>query len=113
MADIIPHQRADRTQLQQIIVGLSEGIIIIDPDQTIAWANDAALVMHGVQSIQKLGATISDYRTRFTLQCRNNHKLPPGGYPMDRVVAGEAFTEVVVEVARADGNNVRVSSSLD
>ena len=37
MADIIPHQRADRTQLQQIIVGLSEGIIIIDPDQTIAW----------------------------------------------------------------------------
>jgi PAS domain S-box-containing protein len=102
MADIIPRQRADRTQLQQIIVGLSEGIIIIDPDQTIAWANDAALAMHGVTSIKDLGSTISDYRARFQLQYRNNHKLPPGDYPMDRVVAGEAFTEVVVEVAGAD-----------
>jgi PAS domain S-box-containing protein len=100
MADKILHQHADRTQLQQIIVGLTEGIIIINPDQTIAWANDAALAMHGVNSIEDLGSTVGDYRRRFELRYRNRHKLPAGDYPMDRVIAGEAFTEVVVEVAR-------------
>ncbi len=105
MTDAIPSQRADRTQLQQIIVGLTEGVIIIDPDQTISWANDAALAMHGVKVIADLGRTISDYRSQFKLTYRNNHQLPEGDYPMDRVVAGEAFTEVVVEVARAEDNH--------
>jgi hypothetical protein len=58
MADLIPDQRADRTQLQQIIIGLTERIPLSTRDQTIPWANDAALSMHGVGSIADLGATI-------------------------------------------------------
>lgn len=100
MADGFPQHHSDRTQLQQIIVGLTEGIIIINPDQTIAWANEAALAMHGVRSAGELGSTVSEYRDRFELHYRNHHKLPAGDYPMDRVVSGEAFTEVVVEVGR-------------
>jgi PAS domain S-box-containing protein len=98
MADSIQH--TDRRQLQQIIVGLTEGIILINPDQAIAWANDTALTMHGVGSVEELGSTVSDYRDRFELRYRNRHKLPPGDYPMDRVVSGEQFTGVIVEVGR-------------
>ena len=108
MADNIPGQRADRTQLQQIIAGLSEGVIIINPDQTIAWCNEAALAMHGVETLKGLGSTVSEYRERFELRYRNRHKLPPGDYPMDRVVAGEAFSEVVVEVTRPGDDRHRV-----
>ena len=108
MADSIPRQRADRTQLQQIIAGLPEGVIIINPDQTIAWCNEAALAMHGVKSLKELGSTVSEYRERFELSYRNRHKLPPGEYPMDRVVAGEAFSEVVVEVTRPGEDRRRV-----
>lgn len=104
----IPRPRADRTQLQQIIAGLPEGVIIINPDQTIAWSNDAALAMHGVKSLEELGSTVSEYRKRFELRYRNRHKLPAGEYPMDRVVAGEAFSEVVVEVARPGEEQHRV-----
>ena len=43
-----PPPKADRTQLQPIIAGLTDGVILIDPDQTIAWANAAALALHGV-----------------------------------------------------------------
>ena len=107
MADIIPPHRADRSQLQQIITGLPEGVIIINPDQTIAWSNDAALKMHGVQSLKELGSDVSDYRKRFELRYRNRHKLPPGDYPMERLVAGEAFSEVVVEVGRPGEERVR------
>lgn len=99
--DLIPRQRADRRQLQQIIAGLTEGVILVDPDQSIFWANEAALAMHGVEAIEELGATVSEYRKRFELRYRNNHRLSQGDYPMDRVLAGEAFSEVVVIVAPA------------
>ena len=41
-ADDIPNQRADRTQLQQIIAELTEGVIMVNPDRTIDWANETA-----------------------------------------------------------------------
>src|SRR6185369_10397274 len=46
-------------------------------------------------------ATVSEYRKKFELRYRNNHRLLPGDYPMDRVIAGEAFSDVIVAVARA------------
>ncbi len=87
--------------LRQIIAGLDEGVILIDPDQSILWANVAALGMHGVESIEDLGATVDEYRARFQLRYRNNHRLDTADYPIERVVSGEAFSEVVVEVAVA------------
>ena len=58
MTDDIPPPKADRTQLQQIIAGLTDGVILVDPDQTIAWANTMALVLHGVTKVEELGATV-------------------------------------------------------
>ncbi len=103
MTDSIPRQRADRTQLQQIIAGLTEGVVIINPDQTIAWANQTALTLHGIGSVKELGGTVSEYRKRFELRYQNRHRLPEGDSPMERLIAGEAFSEVVVEVVRAGG----------
>ncbi|RYD21355.1 MAG: PAS domain-containing protein, partial [Spirochaetia bacterium] len=48
-------QESDLQNLQQIVSGLSEGVILIDPDQTLRWANDAALKAHGVRTIEALG----------------------------------------------------------
>jgi len=95
------HHRADHLQLQQLVAALTDGVVLVEPDQTVAWANAAALRMHGVDRVEELGATVSEYRERFELRYRNRHRLPPGQYPMERVLAGEAFDEVVVEVAPA------------
>jgi PAS domain S-box-containing protein len=101
MTEDMPHRRANHRQLQQIVAGLTEGVILIEPDQTIAWANEAALAMHGVAAIADLGGDVTAYRQRFALRYRNNHALPDGEYPIDRVVAGETFDDVIVEVAAA------------
>jgi PAS domain S-box-containing protein len=100
MVETLTGQKVERQQLQHIIGGLTEGVILIDPDQTIAWANDAALRMHGAVEISDLGRDVDEYRHRYQLRYRNNHPLDQGAYPADRVVAGEMFTDVVVEVAR-------------
>ena len=98
---------ADLGNLRLIVAGLTEGVILIHPDQRILWANDAALRMHGVATQEALGGTVSEYRRRFELRYRNNHRLEAGEYPVDRVVSGESFTEVTVEVAPAGGEEPR------
>ena len=98
----LPQATGAHRHLQQIIAGLSDGVILIEPDQTVCWANEAALAMHGAKSLGELGATVAEYRSRFVLTHRNRHSLADGAAPMDRLVGGEVFAEVVVAVTRAD-----------
>ncbi|MCJ2044048.1 helix-turn-helix transcriptional regulator [Methylobacterium sp. J-078] len=100
----------DRHELRQIIAGLSEGVILVEPDQTIAYANEAALAMHGADSVGELGETVDAYRERFALRYRNNHT--PNQYPMERVVSGERFHDVIVDVKRTDRPDVDFVHSL-
>ncbi|MCJ2036508.1 helix-turn-helix transcriptional regulator [Methylobacterium sp. J-068] len=90
----------DRSQLHQIIAGLTEGVILIEPDQRIAWANAAALAMHGAAELAELGGTVAAYRERFVLRYRNHHVI--SRTPIERVLAGETFDEVIVNVRRTD-----------
>jgi PAS domain S-box-containing protein len=89
----------DRWPLEQIIAGLTEGVILVEPDQTITYANEAALEMHGVTNLNELGRTVDEYRKNFVLRQQSSHLLDHGHYPIDRVIAGEAFEDVVVIVA--------------
>ncbi|KQP41032.1 LuxR family transcriptional regulator [Methylobacterium sp. Leaf104] len=90
----------DRSQLHQIIAGLTEGVILIEPDQRITWANAAALAMHGAADLAELGGTVSAFRETFVLRYRNNHVITRT--PIERVLAGETFDEVIVNVRRTD-----------
>jgi len=98
--------RADRGQLQQVIAGLSQGIVLIEPDGTIVWANEAALEMHGCKRLDQLGTNAAGYRKRFVLRYRNNHVLAAGQYPVARVARGEQFSDVTVEVRSRTGDGL-------
>ncbi|MFG1270502.1 helix-turn-helix transcriptional regulator [Xanthobacter versatilis] len=95
-------QQVDRRQLQQIIAGLGEGILLIDPVDGIVWANDRALALHGVAEMADLGKTQAGYRARFLLKYRNRHTLSDSQYPIARLLAGETFADVIVEVTRPE-----------
>ncbi|MHC2109091.1 PAS domain S-box protein [Methylobacterium sp. CM6246] len=97
MADIA----VDQAQLRQIVAGMSEGVILICSDQTITYANPAALAMHGVAALNDLGETVSEYRRNFKVHYRNHHDIGPVQHPLDRVLAGERFHDAVVEVRQA------------
>lgn len=102
--EAMPGRRADHRQLRRIVAALREGVILVGPDGTIAWANRAALEMHGAAGPGELGATVGEYRERFGLRHRNGHPVAPGEYPIERIAAGEAFDEAVVEVTPAGGD---------
>ncbi|WP_342394694.1 helix-turn-helix transcriptional regulator [Sinorhizobium garamanticum] len=92
--------QVNRRQLQTIIAGLGEGIILIDPQDGIVWANESALALHNVSELLELGVSAADYRERFELKYRNNHVLGADQYPVDRLQAGEEFRDVIVELGR-------------
>jgi PAS domain S-box-containing protein len=99
--------QVDRRQLQQIIAGLTEGVLLIDPDRSIVWANETALAIHGVEQLADLGADATHYRKKFVLKYRNNHLLTSKQYPIERVLAGELFRDVIVEVTRPEQEDFR------
>ncbi|WP_262927216.1 helix-turn-helix transcriptional regulator [Phytohalomonas tamaricis] len=92
--------------MQQLLAELIEGVILINPNGTLVWANQAALDMHGVDDIAGLGKDRQQYSARFTLRYRNNHPVEKGSYPIDRAVAGEDFSDVIVEVFPAGQEDV-------
>ena len=73
MSQEVLTRETNRRQLQQIIAGLSDGVILLELDQSILWANEAALAMHGVSRIGELGVNADEYAKRFSLRYRNNH----------------------------------------
>jgi PAS domain S-box-containing protein len=85
--------------LEQLISGLTAGVILVDLSGTILWANDAALAMHGVGKLKDLGATADEYATRFSLSLRSGHRLASRDYPIMRILAGETIPDLIVEVA--------------
>lgn len=98
-----PQPPRDRHELQQILARLAQGVLVAELDGTLAWANQAALDAHGCGSLPQLGATAAGYRKRFVLRYRNNHRLGAKQYPLDRLVAGDHFDDVTVEVTHRSG----------
>jgi PAS domain S-box-containing protein len=92
--------RPDQAQLHTIVEGLSDGVILIEPDGRIVWANEAALSMHGCEKLKELGDTVKVYQSRFDLQLRDGQPLAPSAYPMMRLCRGETFEDVIVDVRK-------------
>lgn len=91
----------NESRMRQVVAGLGEGVIFIEPDQTISYANAAACAMHGVADLADLGETVAEYRHNFVLRYRNHHGVGPLQHPVERVLSGEAFHDAVVEVRQS------------
>ena len=93
--------------LEQLTAQLLDGVILIDPAGTILSANAAALRMHGVRSMAELGATAEGYAERFSLRTRDHRPMRHRDYPLFRLLAGDSFPDLIVEVAPAGEDQAR------
>lgn len=88
----------DTADWQAIVTGLSEGVILIDHEGQLTFANQAALTMHGARDLDDLGASVAAYRARYALHDHRHHPIDIENDPMTRIVAGEQFADVVVRI---------------
>jgi len=100
-------EQPDRSQLEQIIAGLTEGVVLIEPDRTVTYANGAALAMHGVAYLDELGRTVDEYRRNFVVSHHGSARpVADSEHPAERVLAGEAFSDVLVGVVHRERPDV-------
>jgi PAS domain S-box-containing protein len=90
-------------QVQLITSNSSEGVIMIDVNQEIKWANAAALAMHAVPSYASLGRTIDEYHANFQVKFRGTPTAAVE-QSIESVAAGESFRDVVIEVTPLNGD---------
>ena len=105
--DPLPLMHPTFRHLEQLMAGLLDGVILIDPTGTILSANAAALRMHGVETAAELGSTVEGYAERFSLRGPDDRALKRREYPLYRLLAGESFPDLIVEVAPAGEDEVR------
>ncbi len=104
MPATIPIRHAPRSHLQQIIAALTEGIIIVEPDGRLCWADQTALSLHGVDTLAELGGTELGYIKRFQVAYLGGPPLPPEEYPIARLLRGDVIDRAMMEVtSRASG----------
>ncbi len=89
---------AESFELEALISDLSIGVVTLETGGALAYANRAALAMHGVDDLGGLGRTAAAYRERFVLEDLLGVPLVPSAYPFERLLAGETFTDVNVRV---------------
>ncbi len=89
---------SNRQQLEVMIADISTGVLTVDTDGTLQYANRTALMMHGVDSLEALGGSAEGYRKTFVLQDLQGVPLSPTAYPLDRLLAGDTFTDLLVQV---------------
>jgi PAS domain S-box-containing protein len=102
-----PGQEPTLRHLEQLMAQLLDGVILVDPAGAILSANAAALRMHGVQKTADLGSTAEEYAERFSLRSQDHRPLKRREYPIFRLLAGESFPDLVVEVAPAGEQEAR------
>ena len=96
----LPVEVLSRAQLRLVIGDLADGMLVFESDGRLSYANAAALGMHRVELLERLGSSVAEYRSRFALQYRDGHVLSDDEHPATRVLAGEAVSGLIVEIAR-------------
>jgi PAS domain S-box-containing protein len=100
-------QQPTLRHLEQLMAQLLDGVILVDPTGIILSANSAALQMHGVASVDGLGPTAEGYAERFWLRGADHRRLKHREYPLFRLLAGDSFPDLIVEVAPAGEEDAR------
>jgi PAS domain S-box-containing protein len=101
---------ASLAQLQAVVGSMSEGLIVADPQGNLLQLNQAALVMHGLSSMEEMGPNVADLAEVFELRRPGGAELPLAEWPIMRILRRETVERVEVQMRRREGGTARILS---
>ena len=107
---LLIRERAAREQLDTILGGVADGVIVQREDGTFVYANDAAARMAGFDSAEEyLGAGTYDISRRLSVVDAEGRPFSYEQLPARRAFRGDPAPEMVVQFHRADTEEIRWS----
>jgi PAS domain S-box-containing protein len=86
-----------RDQLEIILQGAADGIMVYGKNGQITYVNEAAAELMGYSSAPSLlGTSLENVLTRYTLVDEQGHPFPLSHLPFRRVLAGEREAEAII-----------------
>jgi PAS domain S-box-containing protein len=95
--------RGNLRHIELVAAEVSEGIIILDNQEAIIWANAAALTMHGVNDQAALGQTIDEYHENFQVKFRKARRRPAPA-DVSEALAADRLRDSLIEITPASGD---------
>ena len=84
----------------KVVEHLSEGVLIVDPDDQLIYWNPAALRMYGFGSAEEAVRSLSDAPQMFELTTLEGVVLPVEEWPLARVLRGESLCDLELRIRR-------------
>jgi PAS domain S-box-containing protein len=110
LARLYGAERAAREQLDAILAGVADGVIVQDADHRFVYANEPAARLAGFASAAEyLGARTEDISARLTVLDERGQPFPYADLPAQRALRGETGAEMVVQFRRVDSGDVHWS----
>ena len=90
-------------QIEILAAGISEGVMVLDGEQGIVWANAIALAIHDETDLAALGQNIDEYHANFQVRYRSIRK-PAAPANSSDVIVKDRLRDSLIEITTANGN---------
>ena len=92
---------ATRSQLEAILEGMAEGLLVLEPESgKVLYLNEAARKLLGFSRSQGVNHSAAWYAERFELHYPDGRKVSVDERPLNKVVHGESFSGLMMQVTR-------------
>jgi len=89
--------------MHRLVDQLTQGVLLLDINGNIVWANDAAAHLHGFNQHDDMLLTALQYQRQFDMRYVNHHKPGPGQHPLTRLANGKPFDCLKVLLSARSG----------
>jgi PAS domain S-box-containing protein len=101
---------AESAQLQAVLHGMSEGVVIADAKANVIYYNPAALELYGYQSVKEVQRPLEEFVPIFRIYDLKGNLLPMEQWPLSRTLRGEIVRDYEVRVHRIDNDRSFIGS---
>jgi len=100
--ELAAQTEASLAQLEAVLTSMTEGLVISDLQGNVLSMNPAALRLYGYDTPEQAQRPLRELAQLFQLRSPQGRRLPLKQWPLPRVLRGETFSNLEVQVHRLD-----------
>ncbi|MBW4683083.1 MAG: PAS domain-containing protein [Microcoleus vaginatus WJT46-NPBG5] len=110
LEELATQTEANLAQLQAILTGMTDGLVIADLNGKVLEMNPAGLQLHGFARLEECQQHLHEFDQLFEVHDLEGKALPIEEWPLARVMRGETVSKLDVRMRRKDTDRICIVS---